>query len=167
MGAIIGGRLLRGASGAAGEVAWMPLGGDPQNDKNRVHGTLESHLSAAALISRWHDAGGAGATLDDLTAAARAGDTTASAVIAQAGRLGAELLLSVQAMLDPALVVIGGRLGSLPPVFTAVEAHFATIAPRPMRILPGALGARAAVLGIAAEAREAMFETLFGGAVTL
>ncbi|MEJ2022969.1 MAG: ROK family protein [Maritimibacter sp.] len=143
MGAIIGGQLLRGASGAAGEVAYLPIGGDPQAGESRK----------------------LGAGLDDLAQAARVGDAAATEVIAHAGKLGGALLVSVQAMLDPALVVIGGKVGSLPQVFEAIRAEVATIAPRPMQLIPGALGARASVVGAAAQAREAMFEALFGAAV--
>ncbi|MEJ2020403.1 MAG: ROK family protein, partial [Maritimibacter sp.] len=89
----------------------------------------------------------------------------ATEVIAHAGKLGGALLVSVQAMLDPALVVIGGKVGSLPQVFEAIRAEVATIAPRPMQLIPGALGARASVVGAAAQARESMFEALFGAAV--
>ncbi len=165
MGAIIDEQLLRGARGAAGEVAYLPIGGDPQAGESRKLGTLEAQLGAAALLARWHQAGGQGVRLDDLAQAARVGDAAAAEVIAHAGKLGGALLISVQAMLDPALVVIGGKVGSLPQVFEAIRSEVATIAPRPMQLIPGALGARASVVGAAAQAREAMFEALFGAAV--
>ena len=59
MAAIIDGQILRGAHGAAGEIANLPIGGDPFDPANRLHGTLESAVGSAGILRRYVEAGGA------------------------------------------------------------------------------------------------------------
>ncbi len=161
MGTILNGQLMRGARGAAGEVAFLPIGGDPTNDASRKVGTLETQLGARALLDMWRANGGRGESIADLSIAARSGEDSACTVVAHAGRLAAQLVLSVQAILDPEIVVIGGHVGSLPVMFDAIQSSFDSMSLRPVQITSGRLGARAAVLGIASHAIEVMFNDTF------
>src|SRR5207248_1835944 len=51
MALVIDGHLYRGAHGAAGEVAYMPLGkGDPRDPANRRRGAFEEAAAAAGIV---------------------------------------------------------------------------------------------------------------------
>ena len=51
MGIVSDGEIIRGAHGGAGEIANLPLGGDPFDPANRLHGTLEAAVGSAGIIA--------------------------------------------------------------------------------------------------------------------
>src|SRR5438045_4935177 len=51
MGLIIDDELVRGAHGAAGEIGYLPLAGDPFNPEHRLHGALEDEIGAAGIVA--------------------------------------------------------------------------------------------------------------------
>src|SRR4029077_4085714 len=59
MGIFANGHLVRGARGAAGEVAYLPLGGDPYDARGQRLGTLETAIGSAGFIERYTALGGA------------------------------------------------------------------------------------------------------------
>jgi len=59
MGIVADGRIIRGARGGAGEIANLPIGGDPRDPANRLHGTLETAIGSAGIVARYVAAGGA------------------------------------------------------------------------------------------------------------
>lgn len=121
-GAVVGGRLLRGASGGAGEFGHLVVadGGRPCPCGN--HGCLEAYASGRAIgeIASEQLAAGrtsralAGAARLDASAVSRAaedGDPLAREVLEETGRwLGVGLASLVNAF-DPAVLVIGGGAG--------------------------------------------------------
>src|SRR5438874_2675110 len=67
MGIFADGHLIRGARGAAGEVAYLPLGGDPYDTRGQRLGTLETAIGSAGIIERYIGLGGApGSTVRDV-----------------------------------------------------------------------------------------------------
>ena len=58
LGIIADGQLLRGARGAAGEIAYLPLGGDPFDPGSFALGTFETAVSSAAILRRYRGYGG-------------------------------------------------------------------------------------------------------------
>ncbi|WP_051468207.1 ROK family transcriptional regulator [Actinomadura oligospora] len=154
MGIVLNGRLFRGARGAAGEVAFLPLvETDPltRAPEARRHGMLESVLSAAGLVATARRLGMDGQlTTAGVYDAARAGDPLAvEAVQYEAGNV-CRALASVIAVLDPRLVVIGGGLvrHGQDVLLGAVRERLAAMTPLdPPPVEPSALGADATVLG--------------------
>src|SRR5437763_16367162 len=51
MGIIIDDELVRGAHGAAGEIGYLPLVGDPFDPRHRLHGGLEDEVAAAGILA--------------------------------------------------------------------------------------------------------------------
>src|SRR5690349_19088086 len=51
MGIIIDHELVRGAHGAAGEIGYLPLVGDPFNPRHRLHGGLEDEIAASGILA--------------------------------------------------------------------------------------------------------------------
>jgi predicted NBD/HSP70 family sugar kinase len=109
-GLVIDGRLHRGAGGAAGEF------GHNFDERGRIcecgrDGCLETYCSDAGMVLTWNtlDPQTRGKGVDDLAAAARAGDTIAGRVLAEAGtRLGRHVAALVN-LFDPEMIVFGGE----------------------------------------------------------
>ena len=172
MGVVLEGRLYRGARGAAGEIAFLPLGeADPltRTAGARRHGMLESVLSASGLVATARRFGMTGRiTVRRVYDAARDGDPIAvQAVRYEAGTL-TRALASVVAVLDPELIVIGGGLASHGEdvLLDVVREQLETMTPlSPPPIRPSALGAEAIVLGALAVGLSTAREIVFEGAV--
>lgn len=145
MGIVAGGRLQRGASGAAGEIASLPVGG----------ATLEEVAGGVGVARRFAARGdGSAASARGVFDAAEAGDAAASEVLEEQAAALAQGLVAVQSVLDPALVVLGGGIGSRRDVVARVERELARAALRPLPVRASALGARAGVVGAVEVARE-------------
>src|SRR3569623_684301 len=112
MGIIDDGHLLRGARGAAGELGYLPIGGDPYDPRGFTLGTFETAVGSAAIANRYVGFGGRrGATVRDIFAALETGDAAASATIEETARLIAPAIAAVSATLDPDVVILGGSIG--------------------------------------------------------
>lgn len=172
MGIVLGGRLYRGSRGAAGEVAFLPVGEtDPltREPGARRHGMLESVLSAAGLVATARRFGMPGRpTVKKVYDAARAGDPIAlEAVQYEAGNI-SRALASVIALLDPRLIVIGGGLGrhGVDVLLDAVRERLADMTPLdPPPIRPSALAEEATVIGAVAVGLATALDIVFNRAV--
>lgn len=157
MGVVVGGELRAGASGAAGEICYLPLGGDPFDPANRAKGTLEEAAAGEGLARRYAAALGDGRAADrhdvpGIFAAAEAGQPEALAVLDEEARLLALAIRAVTAVLDPELVVLGGGIGSHPSLLDPVRGWLAQLTDHPTEVRGSALGPRAGVLGAVAVA---------------
>jgi predicted NBD/HSP70 family sugar kinase len=172
MGIIIDGELYRGAHGAAGEVAYLPLPGDGDAGADRdarLRGIMEAAASADAVVRTAKRLGMAGASsAKRVFAAARAGDELAlAAVESEAERL-ALIVGTVAAILDPEFVLLGGGVGSnIDLLRPPLERRLAELTPLGPRVAEGQLGQDAIVLGAVASAldtaRDLVFERRAGG----
>ena len=148
MGLVTDGRLLRGARGAAGEIAWLPIGSDPQDLRAGRHGRLEAAIGSHAMVERYRALGGAGAVdARTLFTRLRQGDSVAETVVDEVAARLAEAFLAIAAVADPERIVLGGTIGVQPELVERVTSLSAR-APREMpRIAVSELGTRAGVLG--------------------
>ena len=145
MGLVLGGQLVRGAHGVAGEIAYMPMSGgagtDPEDARRR--GALEASASASAVVRAARRAGMRG----QVFAAAARGDERAAAVVAEEARLVARLLCAVVTVIDPGLIVLGGGIGQAPGFAAAVTSELRELAPVMPEVSVSALGTEAVVDG--------------------
>lgn len=113
MGIIVDGELYRGARGAAGEIAFWPMGeGDPLAPGTRRHGMLESVASASGVVAAARRLGMTGEiTAKRVFDEAREGDPTAVSAVEHEADHVSRALAGVVALLDPELVVLGGGIG--------------------------------------------------------
>jgi glucokinase len=114
-GLLLGGRIRRGAHGAAGEIGHLPV--DPKGPLCECgqRGCLEALASGAAIAARWPSGDGEVAAMTSLLAAASAGDPTAEAVLRDvAGHLAGAVALLAQTV-DPEVVVLGGGVAEAGP----------------------------------------------------
>ncbi|HET9722321.1 MAG TPA: ROK family transcriptional regulator [Actinomycetota bacterium] len=164
MGLVLHGQLYRGRTGAAGEIAYLPLGlADPHARASRRHGVLESGIGAAAVVARARELG-----LDPplspkrVFAAARRGDERARRVVSMVAGGIALAIAAVVPILDPELVILGGGIGRNGDLLVEpVRRELRGISPFLPRIEVSALGDDATVTGAVAMALAAARERLY------
>lgn len=145
-GIVVGGRLLRGALGTAGEIGHIPVAEDadarPCSCGGR--GCLETYAAIPALL---RDSG-----LPDLPAALAAlegGDPAVRAVFDRAGRALGMALAGVCATLSPERIIVAGEVA--PAVLEIAEAalhrHLPPALHHGLRLHPASLGDEVGALG--------------------
>jgi predicted NBD/HSP70 family sugar kinase len=151
LGIVVGGQVLRGANGAAGELARLPYPWD--DDREPRHEALEEYIGARSLLRRaaeaWPDTDGpCPRTPERLFALAGEGRATARAVVgrhaADVGRLAA----AVTAVLDPGLIVLGGSTGADPQLLPGVRAELGRLS-WPTEVVSSTVGDLGTVVGAA------------------
>lgn len=119
-GLVLGGRLLRGHLGVAGEVGHLPYRPDGPRCACGQRGCLELYASGAALTAAWHASGGTGTAVDVFRAAAD-GDAAATRLRddhADAVAACVQVLVLVSGV---RMVVVGGGVADVgPPLRDAV-----------------------------------------------
>ncbi|HKV88550.1 MAG TPA: ROK family transcriptional regulator [Candidatus Dormibacteraeota bacterium] len=164
MALVIDGRLYRGAHGAAGEVAYMPLGmGDPHDPANRRRGAFEESAAAAGVVRMARRLGmRSPLTPERIFTAARRGHAVASRVVeAEAARL-ALAIATVTPVLDPELVILGGGIGRNGDLLLEpIERELRQLVPFRPKVVVSALGEDAVLRGAIATALEVARERVF------
>ncbi len=114
---VLGGRLHRGFTGAAGEIGYLPVPGVPLPEDLRkpYTGSLQSLAGAAAVRELARECGfdelSVSAGVRAAVAALDAGDENGLAFVDELARRVTLGLAAVCAVLDPQLVVLGGGVG--------------------------------------------------------
>ncbi|WP_344611295.1 ROK family transcriptional regulator [Dactylosporangium salmoneum] len=116
-GLVVGGRLVAGAGGAAGEFGHVTAqpGGDPCRCGKR--GCLETVASIPAVLRSCARRGLALATVQELEAALGRGAPVAAEVLDAATAAVGRVVAVAALVLNPAQIVIGGRLPRSAPAF--------------------------------------------------
>jgi predicted NBD/HSP70 family sugar kinase len=176
MGIVIDDELVRGAHGAAGEIAYVPSRTDPFDERHRLHGGLEDEIGAEGILAAYAQAvasdGAPGAgvsSAQEVFELAGRGDERAAAVVQGVARRLGIAIATVCAVIDPELVVLGGGIGSNAALVGPVRAAVAALLPLASRIETSRLGDRAALYGAVAvalrRARGEVFSPALGQAV--
>jgi glucokinase len=150
-----GGRILRGAAGAAASFGWACA--DVGDAGDRRLGWLERQAAGPVLDA-------AGATMDPprdgpgVVAAALAGEPVAAAAVERAGAVLGTALAGAVALLDPGLVIISGGLAAavdaLAPALRGALARQLPPHLRDVEIVAGAHGPAAGLIGALHAARR-------------
>lgn len=148
-GIFINGNLYHGADWAAGEIGYLYVPGTQESPLAILKpGPLEDMIGARAIESAWRDLGGqdgeGGGRIMDL---AEKGDPVAGKILQQTARILADAITNICVVLNPSLVVLGGRVGSRPALYKATSRiiEFNEFC-RP-RVAVSTLATEAAVLG--------------------
>jgi predicted NBD/HSP70 family sugar kinase len=166
MGLVLGGRLHRGAHGAAGEVGYLPIGTGATTDARdaRKRGSLEAAASAAGIVRAAHRAGiSRPGSARKVFAAAAAGDERAIQVVADEANLVAKAICAVVVVTDPELIVLGGGIGQADGFVDAVRRELRGMAPVQPTLRVSALGVDAVVDGCLAAGIERAWELATAG----
>jgi predicted NBD/HSP70 family sugar kinase len=155
MGLVLDGKLHRGAHGAAGEIAFLPLASGP----------LESAASAAAIVEAARERGTRPRSARTVFAAAAAGDGPAQEIVAAEAAVVAHALASIVAVVDPELIVLGGGIGRAPGFAEEVSGQLAQISPVVPDVKPSALGEDAVVDGCLAVGGDELWERVLSSRV--
>ena len=156
MGLVIDGKLHRGAHGAAGEIAYLPLSnGEVDAAEAKHRGTLEVAASASAVVRAAKRAGIRGnLSARRIFADAARNDPLAQAIVREEATLIAKALASIVAVIDPELIVLGGGIGQAPGFAAEVGTALEMLVPVVPEILVSALGDDAVVDGCLAAGME-------------
>ena len=176
-GLVLDGELYRGAFGVGAEIGHLRVVPQGRLCGCGNYGCFEQYASGTALVRNVREAVGAGSllarTLLDraggdvggidgplVTVAAREGDQFAIEQLAELGRWLGEGIASLTAVLDPAVVAIGGGVADadgllLDPLRAAFESNLSGRGHRPvLEIRKATLGNRAGLIGAADLARR-------------
>jgi len=168
-GLVLGGRLHRGAQGAAGDIGHVPAPGvdETSDDAPRCRcgqsGCLEALAGGWALVRELKAAGHRVRTTDDVVRLVRDGDGDAVRLLRQAGRLLGQALADTVSLLNPSLLVIGGGLAYaqehlLAGVREMTYRRSLPLATRELRVALSPLRTAAGVVGAAHEVADALFD---------
>ena len=163
MGLVLGGRLHRGAHGAAGEIGFLPFDSAESTDIRdaRRRGRLEAAASAAGIVRAARRKGMRGpVSARHVFASATKGDERAGSVIANEALLIAKAVSAVVAVADPELIVLGGGIGQAPGFLEAVADALGPLAPVLPELRVSALGQDAVVDGCLAAGLDRAWEVV-------
>jgi predicted NBD/HSP70 family sugar kinase len=155
MGLILDGKLHRGAHGAAGEIAFLPL----------ADGALESAVSSAAVVRAARERGARVRSARSVFAAAAAGDRHAGKIVAAEASIVARALAAIVAVVDPELIVLGGGIGRAPGFAEEVGRELARLSPVVPDVRASALGDDAVVDGCLAVGSDQLWERVLSSRV--
>ena len=161
MGIVIEDDLFRGFHGAAGEIGYLPLARDPFDAQHRRLGGLEDEIGADGILAAYRGVGGSAESAREVLERSRDGDDAAAAVVDKAAQQIGLAIATVCAVIDPELVVLGGRIAGSPDLLPAVRATVGRLLPIPMRIEISVLAERAALEGALAMALRDARNRLF------
>jgi predicted NBD/HSP70 family sugar kinase len=167
MGLVLDRKLHRGAHGAAGEIAFLPLENDTIDPRDaRRRGALESAASSAAVVTAARRAGARYRSARSVFAAAAAGDSLARKVVVAEATIVARALAAIVAVVDPELIVLGGGIGRAPGFADEVGTRLAQFSPIVPEVRPSALGEDAVVDGCLAVGADQLWECVMSSRVT-
>jgi predicted NBD/HSP70 family sugar kinase len=147
-GVVIGGQVHRGVHGLGGELALSAVVGEDGQLRS-----IEADTAGWSLTEHAHRLGYA--DVPALFRAAESGDDAATQTLEHAARCLALAVSNMCAVVDPALVVVGGGLVKGSDLFLdAMRAVLADRLPYPPRVARTRLADRAAVLGAATVALD-------------
>ena len=161
-GLVLGGRLVRGAGNAAGELGFLPFGGDALDRARKATGSLEESIATDGIRRRYAALSGRSASVPEVFDLAGRGDRHAVAVLDETARHLGRAIVALCAIADPGKVVLGGSIGARPELVDRVRTLLEDVSPMPVSIEASTLGPRAAVAGATAVGLGRLHNTLFG-----
>jgi len=162
-GLILGGRLHRGARGAAGDIGHIQAGPTDVMCRCGNPGCLEASAGGAALARSLRAEGHETVDSRDVVALVKAGNGDAIHAVRDAGRLIGGVLAATVNMLNPAVISIGGDIAEagqqlLAGIREIVYQRSTALSTNDLQITTGALGDRAGIIGAAALIIEHIFD---------
>lgn len=169
MAVMLGGRLHRGVSGAAGEIGYLPVAGAPvpRDVARRSKGGFKELAVAESVRAVAREHGFRAASAQEAVRAAVAAGTTGGPVLDELARRLALGLSAACLVLDPALVVLAGEVGLAGGVALAhrVQHEVAAIAPVTPRVVVSEVPSEPVLHGALLTALDAARDEVFGSTI--
>jgi predicted NBD/HSP70 family sugar kinase len=164
---VLGGRLHPGATGAAGEIGYLPVAGAevPRNATRRgAKGPFQAIAGADAVRAIGQQHGFRGAEAADVVRAAVAAGDAGEPVLGELARRLALGVAAVCVVLDPPLVVLAGEVGQAggPALAERVEREVAAITIVSPRVVITEVPAEPVLHGALRMALDAVRDEVFG-----
>jgi predicted NBD/HSP70 family sugar kinase len=175
VGLVMGGELQRGWRGAAGEVGYLPIGTDRITPRVRRVGAFELAVAGPAIRRAMIDALprypqsllSPRSSVADIFALAGQDDPLATHLLEREVELLTKGIVSIVAIADPALIVLGGGVGSNVTLLEPLRRAVRRATTSPVRLEVSTLGLRAPLLGAieigAAQARRELLASRTAG----
>ncbi|MBL8571302.1 MAG: ROK family transcriptional regulator [Phreatobacter sp.] len=161
MGIVANGQLIQGSRGGAGEIAYLPIGGDPFDSRGFRLGTLETAIGSAAIVDRFRSLGGEADDVRGVFDRLDAGDPAAAMTIDETARIFVHAIMAVRAVLDPEIIVLGGSIGARAELLERVRTLAARFLGSRPAIEKSLLGSRAVLVGAVELAVSSLQRSLF------
>ncbi|MGI4757163.1 MAG: ROK family protein [Janthinobacterium lividum] len=166
-GIVLRGKLHRGRNGSAGEIGYLPIAGAPRQPLRLSEtGQLEGSIGGLGVEARWRDLlqGSnrsdaveiAGLRAPEVFDLAERGDALAMELLQWVAQLLADALQAVTLLLDPAMIVLGGGVGSHRSLSAATATMLAKNDFPVPEIRPSSLGTQAQLFGAVAVSLAAL-----------
>lgn len=151
-GLLVGGRIFRGAVGAAGEIGHMTVDDTGPACRCGNRGCLELYAGVPAVLAALRPVLGDDVTLEVVLGQLRRGNRACQRVIGDVGVTLGRTLAGVCNLLNPRRVVVGGELAGagevlLEPLRASLDRHALPIISGALEVVPGVLGGMAGALG--------------------
>jgi predicted NBD/HSP70 family sugar kinase len=171
---ILGGRLHRGTTGAAGEIGYLPVPGSPvprdvvrRTKGTSLQGSFQQLVSADAVRAVAREHGFKATSGAEAIRAAIAAGTKGGPVLDEIARRLALGVAGVGVVLDPTLVVLAGDIGQAGGAALAqrVEHEVAAITPVSPRVVATEVASEPVLNGALLTGLEAVREEVFGSTI--
>lgn len=160
-GIMIGGELVRGSTGMAGELGFLPFGHDPFDAKSRSIGALERSIGSLGICTRYKELSSTEKTVQEIIDLAANNEPHAKKTLLELAQNLARVITTLGVVVNPSLIILGGSIGLrdelIDPLIPAVELCF----PYPLKIEKSALGNHAALIGGASIGLSHLHQMLF------
>jgi predicted NBD/HSP70 family sugar kinase len=166
---VLGGRLHRGSTGAAGEIGYLPVPGAsiPREAARRSKPAFQQIAGAEAVRSVGREHGFRAASAGDAVRAAIAAGTRGGPVLDEVARRLALGVAGTCVVLDPPLVVLAGEVGQAGGTALAerVQHEVAAITPVTPRVVATEVAEEPVLQGALRTALDAVRDEVFGSTV--
>jgi predicted NBD/HSP70 family sugar kinase len=166
---ILGGRLHRGTTGAAGEIGYLPVPGAPvpRDVSRRAKGSFQQLIGADAVRAVAREHGFRAASGAEAVRAAIAAGTRGGPVLDEIARRLALGVAAVGVVLDPALVVLAGDIGQAGGAALAqrVQHEVAAISLASPRVVSTEVASESVLNGALLTGLDAVREEVFGSTI--
>ena len=159
-GIVVGGRIVQGAFGGAGEIGHVPVGSEGPPCRCGVEGCAEPMASGAGLLARAREAG---LELESARAVFESSDPRAAGLVERMIDHLARILGAATQVLNPDVIVVGGGVAQageklFVPLRSALERYTLASHRERLQLVPARLGEQAGVIGAGLMAWQAQRE---------
>lgn len=147
MGIVHRGEVIRGSTGHAGEIAYLPISEDLQSPEVRQHGAAELLVCGPRFESRYFELSGSRMSSERILESYLRDDPSAVIAVEELAFHLARVVMSTAVTLDPEVVVMTGGLGSNPVLLDPLRRAIDAISPMTVKIELARFGSRASLIG--------------------